>query len=498
MSARTIAIIGSGVAGWSLTCALARVLGSLGVNIIYLDNEDPDVVGAECTGEYIHNFNDMLGVPLSDLISKTNSTFSYGTRFKAWSFASQDFILSEATSAKVEGGADVLQIFAAAKKLGLSKNVDDFSLPAVAAKLGRFGFPVKSVDSVYSNLLFGINLDLEGYTRLISSVALSMGVTHIRSRVDAGGQQDASGCLKSVRLENGQECFADVYIDCSSEGDLVRKILAFSECNAQNIPELKHVTVGTIDSESEFKPCSEWIGLGNHVAQIIPLADKRIVALQSISNEDAIHASELQGLSVSYSDKKVSTGGSRYLSKFWIANVVAMGKAAFKLPSTPWGEFKWFRNQVVRFVELFIGFDVLECCASEYNRLTQCEYEMVNELATLTYFFGGANNKGFSEYFNRNPLLPEVRHRLKLFADVGRHSTTSHQVISERQLGAFFLGNNLFPSWSDVDYVKNSESSILKYCQNLYSLSQGAAYKLPVYSDFVHQYLLHNQKTKHS
>lgn len=498
MSARTIAVIGSGLAGWSLACALARVFGSLEVKIIFLDNEDADVFGAECAGEYIHNFNDMLGVSLSDLISKTNSTFSYGTRFKAWAFPSQDFILSESAGAKVEGGADAIQIFAAAKKLGLAKNIDDFSLPAIAAKLGRFGFPVKSVGSIYSNLQFGINLDLTGYTHLISSAALSIGVTHIKAHVSTSGQKDASGYLKSLRLENGQECFADVFIDCSREGDLVRNILAFPESLERNIPELPQLTFGSIDSDPEFKPCSEWLGLENGVAQIVPLKDRKAIALQSISNARAISMSELHGLSLTYSDRNISRGGNRYLKDFWIANVVAMGKAAFELPSTPWGEFKWFRNQVVRFIELFIDFDVLEGCASEYNRLSLQEYEFVSELVALTFFFGSANNKCFAEYFNCNPLVPEVQHRLKLFAEVGRHSTTSHQVISEGQLGAFFLGNNLIPAWTDVDYVKNWRGSILKYCESLYSLSQAAAYKLPIYSDFVHQYVLHNQKTKSS
>jgi len=83
---------------------------------------------------------------------------------------------------------------------------------------------------------------------------------------------------------------------------------------------------------------------------------------------------------------------------------------------------------------------------------------------------------------------------LKLFSEVGRHSSTSDQVISESRLGAFFLGNNIIPNWSDIDLVKNPEGLILNYCQNLYSLSQAAANKLPSYSDFMQQYILHNQK----
>lgn len=498
MSARSIAIIGSGLAGWSLTCALARVFGTLGINIIFIDNEDPDFFVAESAGEYIHNFNDMMGVSLNDIVSKTNSTFNYGVRFKEWAFPNQDFILAESTCEKVNGIAEEMQIFAAAKKLGLSKNVDDFSLPAIAAKLGRFGFPVKSADSIYSSLQFGLNLELAGYTHLISEAALSIGVKHIKTRVCTGCQKDASGHVKSLKLDNGQECFADVFIDCSNEGDLVRKILAFPQSLDRSSPVFRQQAFGSIKSDTELKPCSEWLGVGKGVVQIVPLKDRKVVALQSMSGEFDIDMAALYGLSVTYSDLNISDSDNRYLNDFWIANVVAMGKSAFSLSNSPWGEFKWFRNQVIRFIDLFIDFDALTYCASEYNRLSIQEYQSVSELLALTYFLGSANNNGFVEHFNCNPLLPAVQHRLQLFAESGRHSTTSHQVISEWQLEALFLGNNLVPVWPDINSVKSQEDSILKYCEKLCSRSQAAAYRLPLYADFMHQYVLHNQKSTNS
>jgi len=269
---------------------------------------------------------------------------------------------------------------------------------------------------------------------------------------------------------------------------LVRKILTFSESTNPNIPELCQLTVGVMAPDSEFKPCSEWLGLGSGVAQIIPLRDRKLIALHMMSNERANDVSGLQGVSIKY-----SKSGNRYLNQFWVNNVVAMGRSAFELPITPWGEFKWFRNQVVRFIELFIDFDVLTCSASEYNRLSLIEYEMISEMTAMNFFLGRAN-KDFVDFFNENPPLPELQHRLKLFSEVGRHSSTSDQVISESRLGAFFLGNNIIPNWSDIDLVKNPEGLILNYCQNLYSLSQAAANKLPSYSDFMQQYILHNQK----
>ena len=60
MNTRTIVIIGSGVAGWSLACALGRFFVSSEIKIIFLDNEQADFFPAEYAGSYIHDFNDML------------------------------------------------------------------------------------------------------------------------------------------------------------------------------------------------------------------------------------------------------------------------------------------------------------------------------------------------------------------------------------------------------------------------------------------------------
>lgn len=495
MSAKTIAVIGSGLAGWSLTGALARVFGALGVNIIFLDNGEPDVVEAECAGEYIHNFNELLGVSLSDIVSKTKSTFSYGTRFKGWAFPGQDFILADSACTKVDGRSDVLQIFAAARNMGLSKKIDEFSLPAVAARLGRFGFPVANVSSIFSSLQFGFNLDVEGYTRVIEEVALSCGVTHIRSRVSSSGEKDACGKLKTLKLANGQECSADLFIDCSSNGDLVRKILAFPENVEPSIPHLQQITSGAMNSDPEFRPCSEWLGVLDGVAQIIPLKDRKVFAIQRQSGGHEGEATTLSGSPMTYSNT-ARGGDNRHLNDAWIANVVAMGKSAFLLPVTPWGEFKWLRNQVVRFIELFVDFDALEYCADEYNRLSLQEYGMVKELVALTFYSGCMNNNFLADHFNKNPLLSEIQHKLKLFTDVGRHSITSHQVVSESQLSMFFLGNNIIPVW--IDGVKSPATSLLEYCENLCSLTYAAAYKLPAYPDFMQQYFSHSQLSKNN
>lgn len=494
MNSRTIAVIGSGVAGWSLACVLGRVFTSPEVKIIFLDNEQVDFFAAEYAASYIHDFNDMLGISLRDLIAETNSTLSYGTRFKNWAFSNQDFLMAESVFARDENGINFPQFFAAAKKAGLAKNFDDFILPAVAAKLGRFGFPIKNKSSIYSNLQFGINLDLQGYIRLMAKIALNIGVVHVKGRVATIDEIDNTGNVKTLVLEDGQKCSADLYIDCSHDGDLARKILAFPEGYHSNAPELPRLTIGSMAPDAEFKPLVDWLGVEGGVAQIIPLRHKKIIALHTTEEINVLSEPVLHGVTINSPCHVTSKKGNHCINKPWVANAVAMGPAAFCQPITPWGEFKWFRNQVVRFVELFMGFDVLEYCAGEYNRLCIEEHAMVKELSALTYFIGSANNKSFAEFFDNYPLLHEVRHRLQLYSNAARHTSINCQVVSSDQLDIFFLGSNILPEWTEVRVDKNPENQLLKYCQHLYSLSQSAALNLPLYAECMHQYLLQKNK----
>ncbi|WP_084127998.1 tryptophan 7-halogenase [Cellvibrio mixtus] len=493
MNTRTIVIIGSGVAGWSLACALGRFFVSSEIKIIFLDNEQADFFPAEYAGSYIHDFNDMLGISLRDILAETNSTLSYGNRFKQWAFSGQDFILTESFFPNDRSGINFSQIFSSAKKAGLAKNFDDFILPAVAAKLGRFGFPVKNENSVYSGLQFGINLDLNGYTRLIAKVALSLGVAHIKGRVIGIDETDSTGNVKSLILEYGQKCYADLYIDCSHNGDLVRKILIFPETGDSNAPGFSRLTVGSMAPDLKFKPVADWLGIDIGVAQIIPLREKKLVSLHLLSDLDVLSQSELQGLTVSGSYLSTPNNSNYFLNFPWVANVVAMGKAAFRQPVTPWGEFKWFRNQVVRFVELFMGFDVLQCCAGEYNRLSLDELVMIKELSALTYFVGGTNNKLFADYFNEHALSSEAKHRLQLYSDAARHAFVNDQVISLNQLDAFFLGSKIFPEWTRAQAAEKPENQLLTYFEHINSLTQSAALNLPLYSECIHQFLSRNQ-----
>lgn len=494
MNARKIAVIGSGVAGWSLACVLGRVFTSSEVKIIFIDSEQVDRFAAEYAGSYIHDFNDMLGIALRDLLAETNSTLSYGVCFKNWAFSNQDFLMAESIFTRDENGINFPQIFAAAKKAGLTKNIDDLILPAVAAKLGRFGFPVKNSSSIYSDLQFGIHLDLEGYIRLMAKVALNMGVFHIKGCVATIDEMDTVGNVKSLVLDDGQKCSADLYIDCSHDGDLARKILAFPESSHLNAPELPRLIIGSMAPDAEFKPFTEWLGLGAGVAQIVPLREKKLIALHTTADINIFSEPVLHGLTINSSYHATSKNGNYCLNNPWVKNVVAMGKAAFDQPITPWGEFKWFRNQVVRFVELFIGFDVLEHSASEYNRLFLNEHALIIELSAITYFIGSGNNKLFADFFNDYSLLPEARHRLQLYSNAARHASISHQVFSPDQLDVFFLGSNIVPEWTEIRGDKNSENQLLKYCQHLYSLCQSAALNLPLYSECMHQYLLQKNK----
>ncbi len=483
----TIVVIGGGVAGWSVACALGRVFGAVGVKIIFIDNEKIDFVQAEQAGTYIHDFNAILGIPLFDLITKTQSTFSYGVRIKDWSFSSQDILLDESAYSSLKLDESLIDQYLILKQNGLQINIDDLSVVATTARAGRFSFPDNAKTSIFSELQFGLNLDLPGYTHLISQTALSSGVNHIKAQVTGCTKSQTNEVLQAVVLNSGQEVFADLFIDCSCDGDLVSKVLNVQEFSIPGIPEQPWTASGMVDPDVQFFPFAEWQGLGYGVANVFPLQEKTVLAMYAPQEKNIASFSGVLSSNCKYESLYKKTNSC--LSEFWRGNVLAMGKAAYSLPITPWGEFKWLRNQLVCFVELFGGFSSIEYCAKEYNRRMIEEYQSVLELVVLTYYVGAGGNKFYNEFFRDTPLMDEVQHRLQLFLDNARPPLTNHQVINNDQLRVFLIGSNIFPILNKANFTAESRRDIEGLVQKRFSMCHAAAQKIPLYSEFMQRYL---------
>ncbi len=95
---------------------------------------------------------------------------------------------------------------------------EDYSLAAVAGRLGRFAPPSEDSRSVLSTLSYGLHLDAAAYVAALRSAANR--VDHRVGEI-AEVASAADGRIDAVVLADGERIVADLFIDVTPDGRLI-------------------------------------------------------------------------------------------------------------------------------------------------------------------------------------------------------------------------------------------------------------------------------------
>lgn len=200
--ARTILIVGGGVAGWMAAAALSRTPDTR-VTLI----EKGDSPGfAMSAGPMLRDFHALLGIDENDFLAATRGTLRLGTRFIGPGF---DYIQAYADFGASLDGVPFHQLWLKLHAANAAGDIGDYNLGVTAARLGRFARPTRERRAT---LDYGYHFDgrlYAAYLRLHSP-----GV--VRHRGEVGEvKRDRDRSIESVTLDDGGRFEADLYVDCS-------------------------------------------------------------------------------------------------------------------------------------------------------------------------------------------------------------------------------------------------------------------------------------------
>ncbi|MEO8115187.1 MAG: tryptophan 7-halogenase, partial [Phenylobacterium sp.] len=223
---RSVAILGGGMAGWSAAAALARRLtGPLQCQIRLVDPPSAAPVDplALSTLPTAGEFHDLLRLDEDALVLGARGSFKLGTRFVGWSGEAGGYFEPFGAFGASLDGAAFHHFVARLRTLGQPAVLQDYSLGAVAAQLGRFRRPVEDSRSVLSTLSYALHLDAGRYVAMLRALAETLGVQRLAAEVDQV-VPDGDGGLRALVLSSGERIEADLFIDCS--GRLIGEALA--------------------------------------------------------------------------------------------------------------------------------------------------------------------------------------------------------------------------------------------------------------------------------
>src|SRR6187455_467692 len=122
--------------------AFASVLGQRKCRVRLIESSEIGIVGVgEATLPHIRFFNQRIGIDEPELMAKTQATFKLGIEFCDWARKGDSYIHPFGAFGSPIAGVPFHHYWLRQQAIGGAGNLEDYSLPIVASRQGRFALP---------------------------------------------------------------------------------------------------------------------------------------------------------------------------------------------------------------------------------------------------------------------------------------------------------------------------------------------------------------------
>lgn len=389
-SIRRVAIVGGGSAGWMAAAALANALRG-GCRVELVESEEIGIVGVgEATIPPIKFFNQSLGLAENDFVAQTQGSFKLGIRFVDWARRGHTYFHPFGTFGAEFDSVPLHQYWLRERALGDATPLDDHSMAWGAASRGRFERPVPDRRRIQSTYDYAYHFDAGLYGRYLRTYAEARGVVRSEGKVVDVRLRAADGHVEALRLADGREVAADLFVDCSGfRGLLIEQALATGyEDWTRWLPCDRAVAVPCAQG-GDFAPCTRSTAREAGWQWRIPLQHRigngYVYSRACLSDDEAAETlvANLDGAALAEPRLLRFTTGRR--RSFWNRNVVALGLAAGFMEPLESTSLHLVQTGITRLLALWPDLDFDPLAIAEYNRITVEEYERIRDFLILHY-----------------------------------------------------------------------------------------------------------------
>ncbi|CAN7190455.1 tryptophan halogenase family protein [Brevundimonas sp. LjRoot202] len=489
----TIAVIGGGTAGWMAAAALARKLRDT-VRITLVESAEIGTVGVgEATIPPIVDFNNFLGLDEDAFVRATQASFKLGIELRDWGALGDRYLHPFGRYGLDFDDTPFHQHWLRQRTLGDPGPLDQYCLPAVAARAGKFFRPVKDPRNILSMLAHAFHFDAALYAAFLRAYAEERGVVRREGRIIEVVQRPLDGFIEGVRLESGEVIEAELFIDCTGfRGLLIEQTLeAGFEDWTHWLPCDRAVAVAS-ENVGEPEPYTRSTARTAGWQWRIPLQHRTgngyVHCSQFISEDEATAdlLAALDGDAVAEPRTLRFTTGRRRRS--WIKNCVALGLASGFLEPLESTSIHMIQSGLFRLLALFPDRAFDPALTDEYNRRTATEYARLRDFVILHYHATTRSDSPLWDHVRTMEVPETLQRKLALFRGQGRFLREDEELFSETSWVAVMLGQGVEPRGFDPVAAAHDPGAIRRRMERFRDVVAHAAAEMPTHQAFIDRY----------
>jgi tryptophan 7-halogenase len=444
-----VAIVGGGAVAWLAAAGLRRAFRKRGVDVVVVDTGMPaDSPLGRWTLPSQRGMHGLLGVAENDLMRRTGATFKLATEHLGWQGEGSRFLHAHGEIGSDIGGTPFYKYLVLQAIHGHFETPDNYSLAAVAARLGRFARPMGDAKSLTSSFTYGFHLDDSAYVAYLAAQAASLGVRRVTGTL-ASVTRLPDGEVATLRLENGESVAADLFLDCSGAEVLL----------------LRHLGEAERDDWSAWLPCDRMLSARAPLLQDAPPVTRTVatdagwwwrmpLARDSIagfvyssayaSDENALR--QLQAAVPGLGTAKFAPLASGRRRRFWEKNCIALGSSAMQLEPLAGADLHFAQLGLGTLIELF-PLDVAGAIeGAEYNRVMGEHADALRDFTMAHYRVGRGRPGPFWEQLRAVPPPQRLADKLELFQASARINLLDFESFEEVDWAWLLLGARVIPA----------------------------------------------------
>jgi len=460
---KKIVIVGGGTAGWMSAAALAKAVDLRQCSVVLVESDDIGTIGVgEATIPTIHWFNGIVGLDEKEFMRETRATFKLGIEFQDWARPNHRYFHPFGRFGLPGDGVAFQHRWIRARLEGLEDSFEDYSLNTVAARGGKFSFPVDDPRSLLSTLGYAYHFDASLYAKYLRTRSELKGVKRHEGTVQKIDQHPETGFVTALHTNRGEVLEGDLFIDCTGiralliEGLLKTGFDDWSHwlpCDRAQAVPCERVAPPLPYTRSTARAAGwQWR---------IPLQHRTgngyVYCSQFISDDEAA-AVLLQNLDgPAMADPRPIRFRTGRRRQAWNKNVIAIGLSSGFLEPLESTSIHLIQSGIAKLLSLFPDRDCDPFVVEQYNRVVAEELSGVKDFLALHYHSTKDRNEPLWEYCRNMPLPETLVYREQHFARSGRIVLSTDELFKEASWFAVLLGQGHQPR--DYNPLMDSVSS---------------------------------------